>query len=131
VETGATFRLFGDDAALTAAAVTARLGIEPSRAYEAGEPRGKHQEPRDSSSWQLGTDIAAGVELDAQLATLLAQLEPVSAQLWDLVNEGYEPNWFCFIASNTTEHAVELDRNLLARLTALPGDLWLDVCGKD
>jgi hypothetical protein len=28
-----------------------------------------------------------------------------------------------------TEHAAEIDRDLMRRLLALPGDLWLDVCG--
>jgi hypothetical protein len=59
----------------------------------------------------------------------LASLEPVTALVWELVQEGYEANWFCYIASHATEHAVELDRTILQRLLALPGDLWLDVCG--
>lgn len=37
VETRVTFRLAGD-ATLTAAAVTRRLGIQPTRALEAGDP---------------------------------------------------------------------------------------------
>jgi hypothetical protein len=40
------------------------------------------------------------------------------------------PTWFCYIASHATEHAAELDRQTLQRLLALPGDLWLDVCGE-
>jgi hypothetical protein len=46
------------------------------------------------------------------------------------VHAGYTANWFCFIASHVTEHAAELDRQTLQRLLALPGDLWLDVCGE-
>jgi hypothetical protein len=38
-------------------------------------------------------------------------------------------NWCCWVASHATEHAVELDRPTLQRILALPGDLWLDVCG--
>ena len=30
-----------------------------------------------------------------------------------------------------TEHAAELDRQTIQRIIALPGDLWLDVCGDD
>jgi hypothetical protein len=51
--------------------------------------------------------------------------------LRQLIHEGYEANWFCSIASHATEHAAELDRLTLQRLLALPGDLWLDVCGDD
>lgn len=38
-------------------------------------------------------------------------------------------DWFCYIASHDAEHAAGLDRQTLQRLLALPGDLWLDVCG--
>lgn len=54
-----------------------------------------------------------------------------TALLWELVRAGYGANWFCYIASHATEHAAELDRQTLQRLLALPGDIWLDVCGDD
>lgn len=44
--------------------------------------------------------------------------------LWELAESGYEANWF-WIAS----HAAGLGRDILRRILALPGDLWLDVCG--
>jgi hypothetical protein len=133
VETRATFRLFGDGG-LTAAAVTRRLGIQPSRALEAGDRVGRHSNAtRASSAWLLSSahGIEAGTELAEQLHRLLAVLEPVTAALWDLVGAGYEANWFCYVASHITEHATELDRQTMQRLLALPGDLWLDVCGDD
>jgi Domain of unknown function (DUF4279) len=131
VQTRATFRLFGD-ATLTAAAVTRRLGIQPTRALEAGD-RVSHRSnaTRDSSAWLLSSSpgIETGTELAGQIHRLLAVLEPVTAPLWDLVRAGYEANWLCYIASHATEHAAELDRQTLQRLLALPGDLWLDACG--
>jgi Domain of unknown function (DUF4279) len=75
--------------------------------------------------------IEAGTELTEHLHRLLAILEPVTAPFWELVREGYEANWLCYIASHATEHAAELDRRTLQRLPALPGDLWLDVCSDD
>jgi Domain of unknown function (DUF4279) len=131
METRATFRLFGD-ARLTAAAVTRRLGIAPTRALEAGERVGRRSNAtRDSSAWLLTSSlgIEAGTELTGQLHRLLAVLEPVTTPLWELVRVGYEANWFCYIASHATEHAAEVDRQTLQRILALPGDLWLDVCG--
>jgi hypothetical protein len=131
VETRVTFRLFGD-ATLTAAAVTERLGIQPTRALEAGDRVGGQPDAtRTASAWLLssGRGSEHGAELATQLGRLLDVLEPVTAQLWDLVRAGYEANWFCYIASHATEHAAELDRPTLKRLLALPGDLWLDVCG--
>jgi hypothetical protein len=127
MRTGATFRLFGGGF-LTAEAVTARLGIAPSRSFEAGTKASERAAPRTASGWLLGTGIS-DVELTTQLALLLDQLEPKRAALWELVEAGYEANWTCFVASHATEHMVELDRDLLRRLLALPGDLWLDVCG--
>jgi hypothetical protein len=59
------------------------------------------------------------------------ECEPHAEQLWNLVHAGYQANWFCYLASHATEHAAELDRQLLQRLLALPGDLWLDVSGED
>ena len=131
METTATFRLFGD-ATLTAAAVTRRLGIQPTRALEAGDRMSSRSAAtRDSSAWLLSSSpgIETGTELAEQLHRLLVLLEPVTAQLWDLVRAGYEANWFCYIASHAAEHAAELDRQTMQRLLALPGDLWLDVCG--
>ena len=62
---------------------------------------------------------------------LLAILEPRTAALWGLAHAGYEANWLCYIASHATEYAAELDRQTMQRVLALPGDLWLDVCGDD
>jgi hypothetical protein len=127
----ATFRLLGS-AGLTAEAVTRRLGVAPTRTREAGEPVGRRPGPvRDSSLWLLSASsgIETGVELATQFERLLLILEPVTPRLWELVNAGYEANWFCYVASHATEHAVELDRPLLRRLLELPGDLWLDVAG--
>jgi hypothetical protein len=133
VETTATFRLAGD-ATLTAAAVTRRLGIRPARAFETGDPvSSRSAATRDSSLWLLSSSpgTETGTELTEHLHRLLVVLEPVTAQLWELIHAGYEANWFCCIASHATEHAAELDRQTMQRILALPGDLWLDVCGDD
>jgi hypothetical protein len=127
----ATFRLFGNGT-LTAAAVTRRLGIQPTRAFEPGDPvSSRSSNTRDRSLWLLSSSpgIQAGTELAEHLYRLLAILEPATALLWELAQVGYDANWFCYIASNAAEHAAELDRQTLQRILALPGDLWLDVCG--
>ncbi len=146
--TKVTFRLAGYDAALTAAAVTRRLGLQPASAFEADTPAARRQAPRAfeadtpairrqaprargyslwliSSSPQIEPDVALG----EHLRRLLAVLEPVTMPLWELVDAGYEANWYCFAASHAAEHAIEFDRQVLRRVLALPGDLWLDVCG--
>ncbi|MBE8522516.1 hypothetical protein ILP97_34365 [Amycolatopsis sp. H6(2020)] len=62
---------------------------------------------------------------------LLDRLEPKADALWRLTDQGYVADWFCLATSQATEHAIELDRLLLRRLLALPGDLLLDVMGDD
>jgi hypothetical protein len=53
VQTTATFRLFGH-ATLTAAAVTCRLAVQPTRALEAGDRiSSRSARTRDSSAWLL------------------------------------------------------------------------------
>jgi Domain of unknown function (DUF4279) len=82
--------------------------------------------------WSLSAseDIEDDEELAVQLERLLAVLEPRANALWELADGGYEANWYCWVESHATEHAVEIERQILARLLALPGDLWLDVCGE-
>jgi hypothetical protein len=131
VLTTATFRLLGS-AGLTAAEVTKRLGIQPTVSFEVGSPVSpRSTRARDSCLWLLKSSagIESEVELSTQLQRLLTILEPVAEHLWDLAHAGYDANWFCYLASHATEHAAELDRPLLQRLVALPGDLWLDVAG--
>lgn len=131
METSATFRLCGATG-LTATEVTRRLGLQPSRAHEAGDPVSRRSTgTRQSSLWLLSSSPHSqpGTELAGHLHQLLAILEPVAGQLWELVHEGYEANWYCWIASHATEHAAEPGRPTLQRLLTLPGDLWLDVCG--
>jgi Domain of unknown function (DUF4279) len=91
VETRASFRLSGD-ATLTAAAVTRRLGIQPTRAFETGDPvSSRSAATRDSPLWLLSSSphIETGAELAEHLHRLLAILEPVTAPLWGLVHVGY------------------------------------------
>jgi len=131
VETRATFRLCGN-AGLTAAAVTSWLGIQPTKTREADDPvAGRSTPARGASIWLLSSSpqIESGTELSEHLHRLLAILEPHTEALWELVSAGYGANWYCWIASHATEHAAELDRPTMQRLLALPGDLWLDVCG--
>jgi hypothetical protein len=131
VRTGATFRLSGDHGG-SAASVTRLLDLEPSRAFEAGDRSGRGSGAiRQVSLWLLSSDLPSGGELADHLHWLLDRLEPRADTLWQLADQGYVVDWFCLAASHATEHAIELDRLLLRRLLALPGDLLLDVMGDD
>ncbi|WP_328615636.1 DUF4279 domain-containing protein [Amycolatopsis sp. NBC_00355] len=132
MSTTATFRLLGDRAR-TAADVTRRLGIGPTAAGEAGEPVSPRSRAVRTDSLWCSSSSPAGTE--AELATHLRQLldvlEPRRAELSSLARDGYRADWFCMVVSHATEHAVELDRDLLSRLLTLPGELLLDVSGDD
>lgn len=130
----ATYRIFGPSGG-SAAEITRRLGISPTRSAEAGTPVGRRspQRIRTQSIWQLSSseDPTDGVELAQSLQKVLDQLTPVAPELWNLMHDGYEADWFCYVGSFAVEHAVELDRDTLTRVLALPGELLLDVYGKE
>lgn len=133
VRTMVTFRLVGESGG-SASAVTARLGIEPTCSAEAGDPvgRGRSGHVREQSYWSLRSSSSPeAVELGESLRRVLDQVEPLAPLLWELAGRGYWANWFCYVGSHATEHAVELDRAVLARLLTLPGELWLDVHDDD
>lgn len=91
--------------------------VQPTRALEAGDRvSSRTAATRDPSVWLLSS--GSGIELAQQLQVLLTVLEPVAAQLWDLIRDGYEANWFCYIASHATEHAAELDRQTMQPTTS-------------
>jgi hypothetical protein len=113
----------------TAAHVTASLGVAPTRCAEAGDPvRPGSSKIAENSRWFLDSDEeGSGVEVCDSLRTLLDLIEPKAQSLWQLDNEGYFVVWRCVAATNDLEHDIEIDRETLLRLVALPGVLRLDV----
>jgi uncharacterized protein DUF4279 len=133
METRAAFRLVGRQG-LTAADVTRLLGVQPSKISEAGaRVSSRSARTWDSSLWLLNSspEIEEDGDPAEHLRRLIIVLEPLTEQLWELTRAGYEANWYCWVASHATEHAVLLDRPTLQSMLALPGDLWLDVTGDD
>jgi Domain of unknown function (DUF4279) len=132
MRTRAAFRLTGDSGAMSAALVTQRLGIKPTTAIEARNRLG-----RQESIWILSThpdvhdEPELGSQVVPQLASLLAILEPHSEVLRELTDMGYRATWECRIESQARHAVLDLDRQLMARLLALPGDFRLDVRGDD
>jgi Domain of unknown function (DUF4279) len=116
VRTTASFRVQGDGPSLTVDAVSRKLGLQPTQSSEAGDrvsPRSSAR--RADSMWIINSSsgVEDGVELSEQLERLLQVLEPVTTPLWDLCNSGYKANWYCWVESHATEHAVVIDRNLM------------------
>jgi Domain of unknown function (DUF4279) len=127
VESLARLRLISQTG--TAAHVSEVLGIVPSYFHEVGDLIRNSERSYESSSWHLDSaqEIEEGVELADCLRQLLDRVEPAAASLWHLEGEGYRVSWPCILGTHTLEHSVELDRQTLQRLIALPGDLWLDI----
>lgn len=78
------------------------------------------------SCWSLqsGDGPDDGVELSTQLDLVMAALDPRRDELCSLADEGYEIDWFCYVGSYATEHAVELSRELMQQLLAFPGNYF-------
>ena len=129
----ATFRL-SCPPGRAGAEVSARLGVAASRVSEAGaEVSSRSPGVWERALWVLSSaeEPQDSVDLAESLQVVLTRLEPVASLLWELAREGYEADWFCYVGSYACEHAVELDRDLLARLLRLPGQLLLDVYADD
>lgn len=129
MRTQATYRIFGDDSALTAARVTETLGFDATRSWEVGGTRGGGAPPAKAAGWMLSSSDAPedDVELSEQLHRVLLRLLPYRAALWGMVESGYRIDWFCYLGSHAAEHAAELPRDLLRELVNVPGELLLDI----
>jgi hypothetical protein len=130
MRTIASFRLIHESGG-TAANVTERIGLEPTRASEAGRLVSPRTPERltTHSAWVLSSapEPQDDVRLSEMLERLLEQLEPVRDALWSLVRDGYWANWRCMLDVEDGAAATEIHRQTLQRLLTLPGDLWLDV----
>jgi Domain of unknown function (DUF4279) len=130
METSATYRVHGGPE-LTAAAVSQALDLVPTTVIEHGQHRSSAQRAATVSGWFLSTGSSPqdGVELSEQLDKLLTMLEPRTEELWQLFRTGYQFDWFCYVGSHATEHALEIRRETMQRLLAIPGELLLDLYG--
>lgn len=114
---------------MSAAAVTARLGIEPTYAHEVGDAFGRGDQRRKQAMWSLSTQADGPGRLDEHLARLLDRVEPKRSIIEDLANEGHTMDWFCFVGVEGGQGGVVLGIDLLRRLAALPVELDLDIYG--
>jgi hypothetical protein len=133
METMATYRISGTTAGLTAGRVTETLGLSPSKSWELGDRPMPRSPISPESRWFLSSsnEPEPDVELSTQFERVLASLAPRRKELWQLVEDGYRMDWFCYVGSHALEHAVRMDRRLLEQLLEVPGEVLLDVCGDE
>lgn len=119
----ATLRVRKDG--VTSADVTARLGIQPTSAHEAGDARqGGPAWPR--AMWSLSTSERGRGPLADHLDALLDLVEPARERIAALADEGFELDWFCFVGVPGIAGAM-LPPATLTRLGSLPIALDLDI----
>jgi hypothetical protein len=113
---------------MSAANVTARLGIEPTHSHDAGDQRPRGGAPFRHAMWSLSTESEGRGSLDEHLAMLLDRLESKRTILVEMAADGFKMDWFCFV-SVEGNGGIVLEADLLRRLSALPIDLGLDIYG--
>ena len=104
------------------------MGIPPTRAHEAGEPRsGKDGRLWADGMWCLDSDLSWDRPLSDHLGHLCDLVEPRSPGLVQLSAEGYLMDFFCFVEVHRGNGGLLLEPYLLRRLAQLGVELDLDV----
>ena len=112
----------------SAAAVTAALGIAPTKAHEAGDAKSD----RDSRTWAnamwlLESSLSWNESLSAHLEQLCQAVDPHREALLRLAHEGYQIDCFCFVEVKKGQGGVALASNVLTVLGRLGVPLDLDI----
>ena len=112
-----------------ASTVTDTLGLVPSSTHSAGERQGPRSESVwKSSYWNLKSDLPSdGDDLEAHLRKLVDLLGPKKHEIEQLVADGWELTWACFVSEDNGQGGVTLSPQILHDLGAFPGRLWLDI----
>jgi Domain of unknown function (DUF4279) len=115
---------------MSAAEVTARLGVTPTYSHEIGDVFGRGDQRRSQAMWCLSTKADGPGRLDDHLTRLLDLVEPRRSIIIELANEGCRMDWFCFVSvQGQGQGGVTLGAELLRRLAALPIELDFDIYG--
>ncbi len=128
LRTKVTLGIYGDH--LDPALVSARLGLEPSRAFSREEMARKRRKPYPSTTGAWLLDSSAHVlsdELDAHLRWLLEHVSPHAEALRALAAEGLEIQVRCTLLGDALGKGQALDAPLLRDLASLGAWLVLDI----
>lgn len=107
----------GDD--LDPDEVTALLGCTPTEAFRKGDPWSarRPERHRPHGAWILKTALDRDVELETQIAHLLAQVSN-DAAIWQQINARFFSRIFCGIFMDRWNEGFGLTPTMLARLSA-------------
>ena len=124
--TFATFRLYHPD--LDAGAITAKLGVQPTRTQLRGVA------PRDggrvavTGGWFLSSEESVSSrDVRRHLDWVLDQLTPVAHELAALQAAGYEADVSCYWLSASGHGGPGIRPSAAAKLVSLGLEVWFDV----
>jgi hypothetical protein len=124
--TGATLVIQSEEG--TSAAVTARLGLQPTRSFERGERHPRVELKRQHSGWALQSPLPDdGDDLERHLRYLVDLLAPKREELRALAADGYTLKWWCFVSEEDGQGGVSIGRELLRDLASLDVDILFDI----
>lgn len=124
----ASLTITGDD--LDPDEVTALLGCTPTKAFRKGDAWSAHrpERHRQHGVWILKTALDRDVELEAQIAHLLAQVSN-DAAIWQQINARFFSRIFCGIFMDRWNEGFGLTPTVLARLSTCGLHLDFDLYG--
>ena len=129
----ASFRITAEE--LDPFEISEILGIEPSTSYKKGEQitsttkKGKllMMGFRRFGFWSINSEEKENKSLEQHIKNLLILLEPLKDELTELLNKGYEMDFFCGIFSDgCPQSGFDIEPDVLLKLGQL--NIKLDVC---
>lgn len=121
-----TMRIVGE--AVDPDAITARLGLAPTRAHHKGEPISPRvRRPRPFGVWLLDSPLGRDRPLEEHLDVLLGLLEPRAEALRSLAAEGCPADLFSGHFMQRYNTGIELSPGVLGRVAALGLALDIDI----
>jgi hypothetical protein len=122
-QTYAYFAVFGPDAV---EAITAHLGLSPSRIWSKDDPRVKGGTPLGTTKWVLDSDVGKDRAWNEHLAALLPILESRQSKIRDLP-EGHEATLQCVAYFRSANPGFSLSPDIMSRVANLGLELDFDI----
>lgn len=110
---------------VSSADVTARLGVAPTFAHEAGDV-GRSGYVRREALWGLSSEHLGRGDLATHLTALLDQVAHCHDELDAMGSDGFNLDWFCFVDIDGTG-GVTLEADVISWLASFPVALALDL----
>lgn len=123
------FRFVG--AIADATMLTKALGIEPTRAFSAGERMGPRSPLAKNGIWSLDSPLPESTTLETHLRWLLERLLPAREKILEVLDADsrLSADFFCGLWLNEVNEGLELTATTLSDIGSLRASLGLDIYG--